>query len=168
MTARATEAKHRPRELRRRVMVRARMRSGALWGDARILNISSRGLLIHTLRPVSEGSTVEILRGDHLIIARVMWSNAGRSGLRAEQLLPVEEILSLERAASLRLIASNGALHDRRRGARAIIIDPRLRGRAMEFLAVGVIAISLAVGVWAMAETALAWPLARVAAVLGG
>ena len=149
-------------------MVQARVRSGAQWGDARILNISSRGLLIQMLRPVPKGSMVEILRGDHLIIAQVMWSEAGRSGLRAEQLIPVEDILSVEHAAALQLIASNGILHDRRNEARAIAIDSRLRGRAMEFLAVGVIAISLAVGVWSMAETALASPLSRVAAVLGG
>ena len=140
-------------------MVGARVRSGAQWGDARILNISSRGLLIQTVRPVPQGSTVEILRGDHLILARVMWSEAGRSGLRAEHVIPVEEILSLAHA---------GALQQRRGEARAIAIDSRLRGRAMEFIAVGMIAISLAVGVWSMAETALATPLSRVAAALGG
>jgi hypothetical protein len=168
MAARATKSKHRSRELRRRVVVRARLRSGTQWGDARILNISSRGLLIQTLRPVREGSMVEILRGDHLIIARVIWSEAGRSGLRAEQLIPVEEILSLEQAGALQLIASNGVLRDRRRAARSMLVDPRLRGRTMEFAAVGVIAVSLAVGVFSMAETALAGPLASVAAVLGG
>jgi hypothetical protein len=168
MAARATKSRHRPRELRRRVLVRARVRTGAQWGDARILNVSSRGLLIQTLRPISEGSMVEILRGDHLIIAQVMWSEAGRSGLRAEQLIPVEELLSLERAGALQLIASNGVLRDRRRAARSMAVDPRLRGRAMEFAAVGVIAVSLAVGAFSMAESALASPLARVAAVLGG
>jgi hypothetical protein len=168
MPALARKSKQRPRELRRRVMVAARVRSGAQWGDARILNISSRGLLIQTVRPVPQGSTVEIVRGDHLILARVMWSEAGRSGLRAEHVIPVEEILSLAQAGALQLIASNGVLHERRREARAIAIDSRLRGRAMEFLAVGMIAISLAVGVWSMAETALATPLSRVAAALGG
>jgi hypothetical protein len=149
-------------------MICARVRVGLQWGDARILNISSRGLLIQTGRQVVEGSTIELRRGDHKIVARVMWSEAGRSGLRAEQPLPVEDILSLEHAGALQLIASDGVLRERRRRPRRVAIDSRLRGRAMEFLAVGTIAVSLAVGVWSMAETALASPLARVAAALGG
>jgi hypothetical protein len=168
MAAPATRSKHRPRELRRRVMVLARVRSGAEWGDARILNVSSRGLLIQTARPVPKGSLVEVLRGEHLIMARVVWSSAGRSGLRSEQLLPVEDILSLQQAAALQLIASNGVIHERRRRPRSVPSDARLRGRAMEFLGIGVIAASLAATIWGMAEYALASPLAQVAAALGG
>ncbi len=168
MVVTAPQSKHRPRELRRRVVVRARVRSGAQWADACILNVSSRGLLIQTSRPVPEGSMVELLRGDHLIMARVMWSTAGRSGLRSEERLPVEDILSIEQARSLRLIASNGVLHDRRTGARGIVRDPRLSGRALEFLAVAAIAASLAVGCRTMVHHALAGPLARASAALGG
>ncbi|MEA3080748.1 MAG: hypothetical protein QOD54_416 [Sphingomonadales bacterium] len=168
MVAFATQSKHRSRELRRRVVARARVWSGSQWSDVCILNVSSRGLLIQTSRPVAERSTVEILRGDHVIVARVMWSNAGRSGLRSEQQLPVEDILSLEQSRALQLIASNGLIHDRRRTKRRIVVDPRLRGRAMEFLAIGAIAASLAIGMAAMAERALSGPLASASAALGG
>ena len=168
MVAAATQSKHRPRELRRRVVVKARMRSGMQWSEACILNVSSRGLLIKSVRPVAEGSTIEILRGDQLIVARVMWSNAGRSGLRSEQRLPVEDILSIGQSTALQLIASNGVLHDRRRGAREIPGDARLRGRALEFLAVVAIGVTLAVGGWVMVEHALIGPLGTASAALGG
>jgi hypothetical protein len=168
MLALATQSKHRSRELRRRVVARARVWSGSQWSDACILNVSSRGLLIQTSRPVAEGSMVEILRGDHLIVARVMWSNAGRSGLKSEQRLPVEDILSLEQSRALQLIASNGVIHDRRRKKRRVAVDPRLRGRAMEFVAIGAIAASLAIGMGAMADRALSGPLASAAVALGG
>ena len=56
--------RQRPRELRRRVVIPARLRTGAQWTDACILNISSRGLLIRTARPVPEGSFVDVRKGD--------------------------------------------------------------------------------------------------------
>ena len=168
MVAPATQSKHRQRELRRRVLVPARLRTDAEWCDVRILNISSRGLLIQLPRPAPAGSTVQIFRGDHLIVAEVMWSNAGRSGLRSEERLPVEEILSLKQSCALQSIATSGALHDRRRQSRAVAQDSRLTGRAMEFAAVGAIAVSLAVSVWAMAEHALSSPLASASAALVG
>jgi hypothetical protein len=158
----------RPRELRRRVLVRARVRSGARWGDACILNISSRGMLIYSTWPVVEGSVVEILRGDQLIVARVMWSEAGRSGIRSDERLPVEDLLSLEQSRSLQLIASNGVLHDRRKQRQRIARESRGHGRAIEFVAFGAIAVSLAFGLWAMTEAALSGPLARATAALGG
>jgi hypothetical protein len=148
-------------------MLPARVRTDAQWCDAQILNISSRGLLIQSLRPAPEGSSVQIVRGDHLIVARVMWSKAGRSGLRSEGRLPVDEIMSVKQLPSLRLIASNGTLHDRRRSSRAVARDARLGGRAFEFVAISAIAVTLAVGVWGLAHEALANPLASAAAALG-
>jgi hypothetical protein len=149
-------------------MIGARIRVGAQWGDACILNVSSRGLLVQSGNAMARGNEVEIMRGDTRIVATVMWSAAGRCGLRSEGRLSVEDILSLEQSQSLQLVASNGIIHDRRRRPRNEPLDARLRGREMEFLAVGIIGISLAVGIWSMAETALASPLERVAAVLGG
>ena len=168
MALAALHLRLRPRELRRRVMVRARICSGAQWGDACILNVSSHGMMIQSAWPVTAGSTVEILRGDQLIFARVMWSEAGRSGIRSDERLPVEDILSVGHWRSLRLIASNGVLHDRRAGTRAAKSEARAQGRAIEFVAFGAIAVSLAFGLWAMAEAALSGPLARVSAALGG
>ena len=124
--------------------------------------------MIQTARPMPVGSTIEILRGDHLILAEVMWSAAGRSGVRSEERLPVEDILSVEQSHALRLIASNGVMHEWRRTARGLKADARQQGRAMEFVAVGAIAALLAIGAWAFASHALARPLARVEAALGG
>lgn len=148
--------------------MRARIRSGAQWGDACILNVSSRGMLIHSAWPVTQGSMVEILRGDQLIIARVMWSEAGRSGIRSDDRLPVEDILSLEQSRALQLIASNGVFYDRRKDGQRVASDRQLDGRAIEFLASVAIAVSLALGLWAMAEQALSGLLAKVSAALGG
>ena len=76
-------------------MVSARLRHGGSWSDACILNISKRGLMIHTGRPVRDGAEVELRRGNHVIVARVMWRDGGRAGLHSEVPVPVEDILTL-------------------------------------------------------------------------
>jgi hypothetical protein len=157
----------RPRELRRRVMLPARLRAGAQWSDTCILNISSRGLLIHSARAAPEGSTIELRRGDHVIVARVMWREGARVGLQADERLPVEQIMSLGQSQALQLTASSGAGVERRKQPRTKI-DARLRGRAIEFASVAVIAASMALTIWSMASEALARPMAAVSAALGG
>lgn len=157
---------HRARELRRRVVLPARLRSGAQWSDTCILNISSRGLMIHSGRAAPKGSSVELRRGEHVILARVVWRDGARVGLRSDERLPVEEIMSLGQCQSLQLVASGGARIERRKKPRPPRIDARLRGRVFEFVGVGAIALSLALGVWMMARAAFARPLAQIEAAL--
>jgi hypothetical protein len=159
---------HRPRELRRRVVIPARLRNGAQWSDTCILNISSRGLMIHSGRAAPKGSVVELRRGDFVIIARVMWRDGGRVGLQSDERLPIEEILSVSQSKALQLVAADGARIDRRRKPRRRSSDARLRGRAYEFIGTGIIVLGLALSVWAMAEQAFARPLAQISAALGG
>jgi hypothetical protein len=161
------QSKQRPRELRRRVVMPARLRSISGWTDACILNISSRGLLIHSARTGPEGSKVELWRGEHVIVARVVWQDGSRAGLQAEDRLPVDEILSLNAATGLILTAadhspSNAPPRERRRK------DRRSQGRAIEFVGVVVIACSLAATAYDMVEQAFARPMAMVEQALGG
>jgi hypothetical protein len=162
MPSRKSPHAHRPRELRRRVVMPARLRHGSSWSDACILNISSRGLMIHTGRPVARGTEVEVCRGDHVIVARVVWRDGGRAGLRSEDRVPIEQIVTLAKAPPLQLTAGpanpskKARAHDRSRS----------RGRAIEFTSVLVIAASLAGAGLRMVESAFARPIALVTAVL--
>jgi hypothetical protein len=162
MSKRRSPVAEKPRELRRRVVVPARLRHGASWSDACILNISSRGLMIHSGRPIAQGAEVEIHRGDYAIVARVVWRDGGRAGLRAEDRVPVEEIMSLGQSEVLQLAAAGV---DRRKHPRPEERS-RLRGRAIEFAGVAVIAASLAGAGLTMVEAAFARPLAMVSAAL--
>ena len=143
-------------------MFPARLRHGASWSDACILNISSRGLMIHSGRPIIQGTQVEIRRGDHVIIARVVWRDGGRAGLRSEDRVPVEEIVSRGQSEVLHFAAS---VKKRRRHPRLEERSP-LRGRAIEFVGIVVIAASLAGAGLTMVEAAFAQPLAAVSAAL--
>jgi len=164
MSGRRPPRNQKPRELRRRVVVPARLRDGASWSDACILNISSRGLMIHTGRPVRCGSEVELCRGEHMIVARVVWRDGGRAGLRAKERVPIEEIVMSGHAAALQLAAANG---ERRRRPRPED-SSRLRGRAIEFAGLLAVVVTLAAGGISMVEAAFARPMAAVASTLAG
>jgi hypothetical protein len=156
---------HRPRELRRRVVIPARLRSGCGWTDACILNISSRGLLIHSALTGPQGSTVELRRGDYVIVARVVWQDGARAGLCAEELLPVHEMLRFNPSAVI-LAASDKVPLDPRSLKRRRT-DRRAQGARIEFAGVMLIVCSLAATAFMMIEQALQAPMAAVRAALG-
>lgn len=159
----ARKSSEKPRELRRRVVVSARLRHGAAWSDACILNISSRGLMIHTGRQIAKGAQVEVRRGDHVIIARVVWRDGGRAGLRAEDRVPIEEIMTLGQSPTLQLTA--GPLE--RRKVQRPPDRSRMQGRAMEFAAVIAISACLAMAGLSMVQEAFARPVQLVSQALG-
>ena len=83
-----------PREPRKKVMIKARMRVGATWRDACILDLSSRGMMIQASDPPPGGSYLELRRGRHVIVARVVWSHGPRAGLRSQDPLPTDAIIA--------------------------------------------------------------------------
>ena len=93
---------HRPREWRRRVSIYARVRTGEDWGDCRILNISTRGMLLQYSRPLSIGGRIEIRQQGKMVPARVVWCQGMRAGLSAEQPIAIYDWLqeSSEQAAA--------------------------------------------------------------------
>ena len=156
---------HRSRELRRRVVLPARVRTPAGWSDACILNVSSRGLLIHSRGAAETGTTIELHHRDYAITARVVWRSGARAGLRSEDRVPVEEIMILGQAHNVTLTAVEQPGVERRRMPRHD--ESRARGRTIEFAGALAIAAVLASGMLAMVESALARPLASIGVVLG-
>lgn len=153
---------HKPRELRRRTLVPARLSDGNSWSDAFILDISSRGLMIRTGGSITRGGEVEIRRGDHAIVARVVWWSGGRAGLQAHERAPVEDIL-IEGASLAPQPAASSAS---RRKVPRIEDRSRARGRAIEFTGVLLMVISLAGLGFELVERAFAHPLSQFTAAL--
>ena len=148
-------------------MIPARLRMGALWTDACILNISSRGLMIQATRAAAEGNLIELYRGDHVIVARVVWRSGMRAGLRAEDRIPVEEIMSLGDTAGLQLTAGARPPYERRKRPRSEE-QSRHVGRMFEFASVAIIGASLATAAYGMVEEALGRPFGLVERALAG
>lgn len=101
------------REWRRYVRVKARIKFDEGWRDAAILNVSSRGLMIHTSWSPDPGKAVEIRSGEQAIRARVMWKKGQRIGLRSDTALPVMDIVGLSESAPI-ASGPEKALPDRR------------------------------------------------------
>lgn len=120
--------------------------------------------MIHTGRPIARGTEVELRRGHYVIVARVVWRDGGRAGLRAEDRVPIEDIVTLGQSPALQLTATAG---ERRKQPRPEDRS-RFQGRAIEFAGVLVVAVGLAGAGFTMVEAAFARPLAVVAAAFGG
>jgi hypothetical protein len=155
------------REERIRVMVPARLRIDSCWSDACILNVSSRGLLIHSPQPVERGSYVELRRGDQVIVGRVMWRKGSRLGLRAQDRVSLQAIVTSAAARS------NGAEPPPRAGAERRRVRrehdrSRMRGRVLEFASFAVIAATLAIVIGSMATQALWSPFSEASRALAG
>jgi hypothetical protein len=165
-TARCVPEK--PRELRRRVKIQARVRATGGWADACILNLSSRGMMINAARPSTiQGNTIELWHGERLVVATVVWRKGTRAGLRSEQRVPVEEILAESSEPSLQLTA---ALQPAGYApAKADSHDAsRFHGRAIEFAGILIVGATLAASAFEMIQRAFALPLFAVRAALQG
>ena len=156
--------RRKPREERRNVVLEARLRGDRGWGQACILNLSSRGLLVYSDAPANPGSYVEVRRGEQVIVARVVWRRSNRIGLSSQEKLQLGEIVSGTAAsAALQLTASNLA-PERRKLPRED--QSRLRARAGQFVAIAAFGASLA-GLSYVAATAILAPaMAKVTAAL--
>ena len=160
------------RELRRSVFVGARMRLGASWGDVNILNISSRGLMLHARQVPPRGSFLELRRGRHVIVAQVMWSNDCRFGVRTQDALSVDAILKEpdRSAPAARQPQDDAAPVERRIRREGVRLErheqSRMAGRAVEFACLGIACASAALIAYSAVVDSLGRPLSDVTAAL--
>jgi hypothetical protein len=146
------------------------MRIGAAWRDTRILDLSSRGLMIQASEPVRGGSYVEIRRGRHVIIARVMWTRDRRCGLLTQDPLPTDAIIAEpDRSQADGPAPQVERRVDRARPPRAFDHErSRWRGRALEFVLVAIAGGVCGTLAYGEVSKALARPLATVETALTG
>lgn len=125
-----------PREPRRNVMIKARMRAGGSWSDTCILNLSSRGMLLRSAASPGCGSYLEIRRGNHIFVARVVWSGPDRFGVQTQDYVPVDSLAqNPDRAPPIAPAAVTGVGECRAtcRAAQLAHEKSRIAGRIVEF-----------------------------------
>lgn len=152
-------------------MISARMRHGTGWSEARILNISSRGLLIQAPSAPRRGTYVEICRGQHRIVARVVWTQQERFGVFSQDRLPVDSITRGIEPPDLPAGAAGCERRSRpREQVRPALVDhlarSRQQSRTIEFLCVVAFGAIAAVLAFDTIRTTLSRPLAQVSASL--
>ena len=94
-----------------------------------------------------------------------MWRDGVRAGLRVDEPLPVDEMMTLSQAPGLHLAAGSSQLVERRKKPRTHDAS-RLQSRAIEFAAIAFVAGALSMAALSMVEGAFAKPMQAVAAAL--
>jgi len=137
------------------------MRDGARWADALILNMSSKGLLVRSDQSPSKGAYLEIRRGPYVIVARVVWSNAGRFGVQTQDLVPPERLMADPNAAAAPSPPAPGG-RERRAAPRPVENRheaSRQRARAVEFATISLVGALVAVLIGSAMAEVVAKPL---------
>ena len=146
------------------------MRTGAVWHEVCIVNLSSRGLGIQAADPPLRGTYVEICRGRHVIVARVMWTKGHRAGLQSQDLIFVQGLIHEAITAKPEPRYDGARPVERRHRARTAAQrheDSRIAARAAEFAFIAFLGIGMGVLGLGVIEQALAQPLAEIRAALG-
>lgn len=147
------------------------MRVGSGWHDACILDLSSRGLMIQASVPPPGGSYLELRRGRHVIIARVMWSHDRRCGLRSQDDLPTEAIIAEpDQTTGPLIVAGKGRrVSPAARAPRVTDHEhSRWRSRAWEFASLALVGVASATLAYGEVANALNRPMAAVEMALAG
>lgn len=154
-----------PREERKNVILPVRIRQDSKWVDARIRNVSSRGIMIQMDDPPAKGTFLEVRRQQVVIVGQVRWSNGNCCGLRTQDKVPVhalkpnggapmdrqDERAPVERRASVRVVSPEE-------------IAERSRLKAMLFQKVVLVAAGLigAIFVATLIYELLSYPLSEI------
>lgn len=83
-----------PREERRKTLLRARMRTEHGWLDVTIGNVSSRGLLLQCVEPQPRNSFVEVRHRNVCIVGRIVWTHGAKCGVRTQDAVDIAGLLS--------------------------------------------------------------------------
>ena len=135
------------------MLIKARVRSGASWSDACILNLSSRGMMVTAPVAPSRGSYLEIRRGPYVIVARVVWADADRFGVRTQDVVAADGLINHPDRQAVAANSDGNGVIERRAAPRPSNVKfevSRWRARAMELWTLallGVIGAALAVEV---------------------
>lgn len=145
------------------------MRSDDGWSDVTMRNVSSRGMLLFASKAPDKGRYIEIRKGDHAMVCRVMWTEGAEFGVLSQDRLDVEAIVdAVCRPATDRV--REGLLVERRGRGRPVDTVSiarraernRFIGAAMQFGMIAAGGLAAAVFVTAAAKETLAKPLALI------
>lgn len=159
------------REPRQKVMLSARLRHDGTWADANILNVSTRGLLLHgSIRP-ARGTYLEIRRGSYVIVGRVVWVSANRFGVRTQDRLAIDSLIANAPLCARPANDSGATPVERRARPRSEGLEWRYaanrdRGRFGQFAMIAAFGAMAALMAFEAAGRALSLSMAQIAAHL--
>lgn len=145
------------------------MRTGSTWSDVCIVDLSSRGVGLQVAQPPPRGSYVELRKGQHVIIAKVAWSQDRRCGALTQDPLHIESLLGAVERSGETPVAEQWPERERRQARRcqtAAADRSRMAGRTMEFTGLVAALFAVAAMLSGLIEQSLGQPMESVAASL--
>lgn len=85
---------HRAREERRTIFLKVRVRTDQGWRDVTIGNVSLHGLMLRGPSPPTKGEFIEVRHRSVCVIGRVVWSNGSCCGVRTQDIVDIDALLS--------------------------------------------------------------------------
>lgn len=140
------------------------MRNGSQREDVRIVDLSGGGLCLLGANSHRRGEYVELNRGNHSIVGRVVWATSQKLGLVAQDKIPIEALISdpnclieLSPAALSAVTMRNVKLQD---SSRFVALAIQTSALAFAGGCAALLAVSLV-------QDAFARPMHSIAAALG-
>jgi hypothetical protein len=163
-----------PREERRKTVLRARLRTDRGWSDVTIGNVSSRGLMLQCTAPLPRNSFIEVRHRHLCIVGRIVWTHGAKCGVRTQDAIDMAGLLSHapqkrrapgeERRATRR----DRQLRARPQDPAEIAAGSRRFARAFDWTIMVLAAGAAGAFMAQSAYAALAEPMTRVTTVLAG
>ena len=162
----------RTRENRKSVRISVRVRTDDGWADATVRNVSKRGMMLHSLQPLRRNDFIEVTRGRHRVVGRVVWSEGAGCGLRTQDQIDIAGLLGKPQAP--------GDAGERRQAARVKVpVKPvrtheeqarasRALGQSFERMMILVVGVALSTFAAGRAYEALAAPAETIQLALAG
>jgi hypothetical protein len=147
-------------------MISARLRDGSGWTDARILNMSARGMLLNARSTPEQGSYIEVCKGPHRMVGRVVWVRQDRFGICTQDTVPLDAITAGKAPAAATVVAEERQAAPPSRSATERLERSRSRARAMQFLFLASFGAAAAALAFEAVKGALARPLSVATAEL--
>ena len=159
----------RPRAPRQKVLLPARACIDGLWHDVCVLNACSRGIGLQAARPPAAGTYLEVRRGAHIVVGRVVWARGRRFGIRTQDGV-TSQFLSQSPSTEIASNAAGNGQHAERRASSRIVTCQHERSRALaravEFGCVAGVGLIGACLIFSVMEEAVAAPFSVVRHVL--
>lgn len=153
-------------------MIAVRLHDGRGWYDANVLDISARGLLLQASAPPARGAYIEVRRGTHVIVGRVVWTKADRFGVRAQDRAEIDALIANSSTARHVTKGSPGIPFERRTQPRPDHLQWRHArnqetGRALQFAFIVGFSFALAACAYTAVADTLSRPLTEIGLELG-
>lgn len=156
-----------PREPRRRIFVKTRMAADGPYRPATVLNMSSHGMLVCATPAPPRGTYVEFVFGETAVIARVMWRQGTRFGVRTRERIDAA-MLAGKPSEVVQLRSGNASMEVRMRRAVQLGADSRLWARVAQFAVIAGVTMVAIVALGAKTFEILSEMASAVGGALGG